>query len=151
MQRLALKRETVIAREAPMSLHATCRKLARVIAVLAAFGLALSIAPQGALGFERYNDGCQSCHGNFTSGGYSSRASGVAWPSSLHTVHRSSSYMNTECNSTSEDWNDDGQGLDNDSDLTRDGADPACQAGFVFHDGFVSGDGSGWGATLPSH
>lgn len=239
-----MDRENRTAQEVPMSLQATCRNFVRAIAVLAAFGLALVIAPHGALGFERYNDGCQSCHGNFTSGGYTSRATGVAWPSSLHTVHRSSSYMNNDCNlchlsgdndnpyigasdgtgfnpgygcvgchggmtqagspsgeslrrtheytggaacyaschtpdetpaqesveppyygtvdtnvasacnsdpSTSEDWNDDGQGLDNDSDLTRDSADPGCQAGFVFHDGFVSGDGSGWGATMPSH
>ena len=86
MQRLAPKRETVIAREVPMSLHATCRKPARVTAMLAALGLALSIAPHRALGFERYNDGCQSCHGNFASGGYTSRATGRAWPSSRHTM-----------------------------------------------------------------
>lgn len=219
------------------------RRPACLITLLATLALVLSLAPVEVRGFERYNDGCQSCHSSFTSG-YSSAATGVVWPSSLHTVHRSSSYMNTDCNlchrsddnddpylassdgtgsnpghgcvgchggtttagapsgeamrrhhvysgasdcfgachapaeppsqewvpptyygtvdtnvaspcntdaSTSEDWNDDGQGLDSDGDLLYDAADPGCQEGFVFHDGFVAGDGTSWTTTQPSH
>jgi hypothetical protein len=49
--------------------------------------------------------------------------------------------------STSEDWNNDGQGIDNDGDLLYDGADPGCLEGFLFHDGFVSGGTSVWSSS----
>jgi hypothetical protein len=208
-------------------------------------GLVLVVVARGAWAYDRYNSGCQSCHGAFTASGYTSRATGAAWPSSLHQVHRSSSFMGSDCNlchlsgdndnpytyqsdgtgynvgygcigchgtpgpggtldgsglrrhhtlagesacanpachndgpiasqesasapyygtpdtnvaapcdddaGTTEDWNDDGQGLDNDADLIYDGDDPGCQAGFLFHDGFVSGDDSSWAMMMPAH
>ncbi len=222
-----------------------CRPTFRPLLLVAAVAAALATT-HPAPAYERYNDGCQGCHGSFLSGGYLSLATGVAWPASLHTVHRSSSYMSSECDlchrnddnddpfiatsdgtgvnpgygcngchggpaaggpptgsslrrhhvyagatecatvachpapgpvaqesapppyygtvdtlaaaacnddtATSEDWNGDGQGLDNDGDLLYDGDDPACQDGFVFHDGFVSGDAGEWGGgTVSSH
>ena len=203
------------------------------LAVVAAVSL---VMPRVGWTSPRYNDGCQTCHGEFTSQGYSSASTGVAWPDSLHQVHRSSSYMGTDCDlchrsgdnynpyinqsdgtgfnegygcvgchgtptdagaptgeglqrhhiysgvsqclgchnppaagvqesaappyygtvdtnvasscnddvSTSEDWNDDAEGLDNDGDLLYDADDPGCQEGFLFHDGFVSGGTSVW-------
>ncbi len=49
-----------------------------------------------ALAFERYNDGCYLCHGAFTD---STSPKGTVFPSGgKHTMHRSSSYMDTECN-----------------------------------------------------
>ncbi len=209
------------------------------LAILVAFAVTVAVVP-AAQAYERYNSGCDSCHGGFTSGGYVSEATGADWPSSLHTVHRSSSYMDTDCDlchrnddndnayigssngtaangaygcvgchgspsqagaptgdslrrhhtsagvsscantdchaapmeiaqevelppyygtvdtlvaascnddgNTSEDWNNDGQGLDNDGDMFYDGNDPACREGFIFHDAFVSGDTTSWDA-----
>jgi len=209
---------------------------------LVAGGMALAALPIIAWTYPRYNDGCQDCPGNVPGGGYSSASTGAPWPDSLHEVHRSSSFMGTDCDlchrdgdnfdpylnqsngtgfnqgygcvgchgspvdagapsgeslqrhhvyagvnqclschspsvagvqesqtppyygtpdtnvasscdddvTTSEDWNDDVQGLDNDGDLLYDSVDPGCQAGFVFHDGFVSGDTAGWSSTTTS-
>ena len=49
-----------------------------------------------ALAYQRYNDGCQSCHGAFTD---NTSTKGSTFPSGgKHDMHRSSSYMNTNCN-----------------------------------------------------
>jgi hypothetical protein len=203
---------------------------------------ALIATPLAVWTYPRYNDGCQTCHGEFTAEGYSSASTGVAWPDSLHDVHRSQNHMATDCDlchldgdnynpyitqsngtgynlgygcmgchgsptdagaptgdslqrhhiysgidqclgchdpaaagaqesqappyygtpdtnvgspcnddaSTSEDWNDDVEGLDNDGDLLYDGDDPGCQEGFLFHDGFVSGGASAWSFRTPA-
>jgi len=220
------------------SLHVKARLNPIIVAGL----VTLVGVPFTARGYERYRDGCQNCHGNFTQSGYVSASTGVPWPSNLHQVHRSSSYMNTDCAlchragdndnpyldqsdgtgftpgygcvgchgsptatgvpsgdslqrhhilagvtgcvtchtpgnpvqesnpppyygspdtnvaaacnddaGTTEDWSSDGVGLDNDGDLLWDLDDPACQVGFLFHDGFVTGDGSGWVQTVPAH
>ncbi len=56
----------------------------------------------------------------------------------------------TDDGTTSEDWNDDGRGLDNDGDMLHDRDDPAGQAGFLLHDTFASGDASGWSGAAAS-
>ncbi|NIO15724.1 MAG: hypothetical protein GTN70_01765, partial [Deltaproteobacteria bacterium] len=46
--------------------------------------------------YNRYNDGCQNCHGAFTDG---TSTKGSVFPSDdKHQMHRSSGDMNTECN-----------------------------------------------------
>lgn len=53
----------------------------------------LAAAP--AFAFVQYNDGCQNCHGAFTDG---TSQKGSTFPNdNKHTMHRSSSYMNTDC------------------------------------------------------
>ncbi|MFQ5490713.1 MAG: putative metal-binding motif-containing protein [Phycisphaerae bacterium] len=48
-----------------------------------------------AMAYPRYNDGCQNCHGAFTSG---TSPKGTVFPNnSKHDMHRSSNYMNTDC------------------------------------------------------
>ena len=55
----------------------------------------LSMWVPGTEAYERYNDGCQNCHGSFTG---STSPKGSVFPSDdKHTMHRNSSYMNTEC------------------------------------------------------
>jgi len=62
------------------------------------FAVGLAIAWTSDAGaYERYNDGCQNCHGGFKDSPYTSLAEGSTWPDSLHDVHRSSSFMNTDC------------------------------------------------------
>lgn len=47
------------------------------------------------LAYERYNDGCQDCHGSFTG---ATSTKGSVFPSdNKHTMHRSSTQMNTDC------------------------------------------------------
>jgi hypothetical protein len=46
--------------------------------------------------YQRYNDGCQNCHGAFTDS--SSPKGTVFGGGSKHEMHRSSSFMNTDCN-----------------------------------------------------
>ena len=54
---------------------------------------AVSLNESGA--FERYNDGCQSCHGAFTD---DTSTKGSIFPGDdKHTMHRSSQAMNAEC------------------------------------------------------
>jgi hypothetical protein len=63
-----------------------------ILAIL--FALFVLCAP-GALAYERYQDGCQDCHGNFDGG---TSPLGTVFPSDdKHEMHRSSSYMNAEC------------------------------------------------------
>jgi hypothetical protein len=48
-----------------------------------------------ALAYERYNDGCNACHGDFT-GGFSPK--GTVFPDeSKHDMHRASAHMDTDC------------------------------------------------------
>ena len=50
-----------------------------------------------ARAYQRYNDGCDTCHGSYTANPYASPGGGT-WPRSLHDVHRSASpYMATSC------------------------------------------------------
>jgi len=66
-----------------------------VVGVCAALTLILAwVGPAGA--YDRYNDGCQTCHGNFLDG---TSPKGTIFPNNnKHTMHRSSSYMGTACN-----------------------------------------------------
>jgi hypothetical protein len=80
-----------------MSTSIHSRPTLRTVIVVATLGVALFAAAQIAQAYARYNAGCQTCHGNFTASSYASQATGVAWPSSLHQVHRSTSYMSTDC------------------------------------------------------
>ena len=62
--------------------------------LLLVFSLLLAVAPAAA--FERYNDGCQNCHGAFTDG---TTTKGSVFPrDDKHRMHRSSSNMNADCN-----------------------------------------------------
>ncbi len=63
---------------------------------VAASGVAAVLLCAGrAVAYERYNDGCQNCHGAFTS---SVSPKGTVFPSNnKHTMHRSASYMATNC------------------------------------------------------
>lgn len=46
----------------------------------------LLVASSGAQAFERYNDGCNGCHGEFTS--TDTTKTGNTWPDDKHDVHR---------------------------------------------------------------
>ena len=46
--------------------------------------------------WPRYRSGCDNCH-DYLSSPYTPPGGGPAWPASLHTVHRSSSYMDAAC------------------------------------------------------
>ncbi len=49
-----------------------------------------------ALAYDRYNDGCQTCHGAFTDG---ESPKGTVFPSDdKHRMHRDSSFMDADCN-----------------------------------------------------
>ena len=71
----------------------------RISWVATSFGLIVLIAGALALptslAYNRYNDGCQSCHGVFTG---STSTKGSVFPNgNKHTMHRSTNYMNTKC------------------------------------------------------
>jgi hypothetical protein len=56
--------------------------------------LSIVFAPS-AMSYERYNDGCQNCHGAFDGG---TSPQGTQFPSNdKHEMHRGSQYMNTDC------------------------------------------------------
>jgi hypothetical protein len=58
--------------------------------------LSLIVLLPDTLAYDRYNSGCQNCHGAFTDG---TSTKGSTFPSdNKHEMHRSSSSMNTECN-----------------------------------------------------
>jgi len=44
-----------------------------------------------------YAAGCQDCHGGYRTNPYKSKKGGT-WPTSLHELHRSSTYMDADCN-----------------------------------------------------
>ena len=53
-------------------------------------------AASPALAYQRYNDGCNTCHGVFTG---STSPKGSTFPSNdKHAMHRASQNMNTACN-----------------------------------------------------
>lgn len=57
---------------------------------------AFVVLSSDAHAYERYNSGCQSCHGSFTG---STSPKGTTFPSgSKHEMHRASSAMGTACN-----------------------------------------------------
>jgi hypothetical protein len=63
---------------------------------IAAVAVAALVTLPDARAHERYNDGCNQCHGSFT-GGVS--PAGTVFPqNSKHQMHRSSSFMGTNCN-----------------------------------------------------
>jgi hypothetical protein len=65
------------------------------VGAIAIIVTALFVLAPGAQAYERYNGGCQSCHGSFTDG---TSTKGSTFPSNdKHTMHRSSSNMNTDC------------------------------------------------------
>lgn len=62
---------------------------------LAGWLLLVFIACNSGFAYDRYNDGCMECHGAFTDG---TSPKGTEFPSNnKHTMHRSSSHMNTDC------------------------------------------------------
>ena len=62
-----------------------------VLLILVAFAMWAS----DSLAYERYDDGCQNCHGAFTG---STSPKGSTFPEdNKHTMHRDSSYMDAEC------------------------------------------------------
>ena len=67
-----------------------------VFAVCGLAAAALLATYQPTWAHDRYNDGCQNCHGSFT-GGTSPR--GTIFPlNDKHEMHRNSAYMATACN-----------------------------------------------------
>jgi hypothetical protein len=63
------------------------------------FGVCLPVQ-----GYERYSN-CRSCHGNFTG---STSPKGTVFPSgNKHTMHRSSNYMDTDCDLCHQDGDND--------------------------------------------
>jgi mono/diheme cytochrome c family protein len=81
--------------------YSMTRNATQLLAFSWAFALVL-LAASGAQAYDRYkNDttgtgNCSTCHGDFTDG---TSPLGTVFPgNNKHTMHRSSSYMNTECN-----------------------------------------------------
>lgn len=72
--------------------------LQRTVLVGAAVSLFM-LSANPSFAFERYQDGCTDCHGDFTD---STTTKGSVFPGNptgdKHTMHRGSNYMNTECN-----------------------------------------------------
>lgn len=64
--------------------------LKRIKSTLAAFGTSLIIltffAPP-AVAYEKYDDGCDTCHGSFDSGNYTSNKDGTSWGTDLMDGH----------------------------------------------------------------
>lgn len=58
--------------------------------------LTLGVATTGAFSYDRYNDGCQTCHGWFL--GPASPAGTIFPNNDKHRMHRSESWMATDCN-----------------------------------------------------
>jgi hypothetical protein len=65
--------------------------------------LAFAVLAGGALfatdshAYQRYNDGCQTCHGAFTDS-TSPKGTNFGAAGNKHDMHRGASYMNTDCN-----------------------------------------------------
>ena len=55
------------------------------------------LAMPAASGYEKYNEGCDNCHGEFYGSGPYESPKGNTWEKSLHQVHRSDFYMGTSC------------------------------------------------------
>ena len=56
----------------------------------------LMLSASSSFAFERYQDGCTDCHGDFTD---STSTKGSTFPlGDKHEMHNGTSYMNTECN-----------------------------------------------------
>lgn len=69
--------------------------MVRNVLIIAGTILLLSLWMPGPQGYERYNDGCQSCHGAFTD---ATSTKGSVFPGDdKHTMHRASNQMNTAC------------------------------------------------------
>jgi hypothetical protein len=79
-----------------MRLRAPSRSRLTTLAVAGGAALVVGLFARPATGYERYNDGCYLCHGQFTDG---TSPKGTVFPSDdKHRMHRGSSYMATECN-----------------------------------------------------
>ncbi len=58
----------------------------------------LALGTGSSAAYERYNDGCQTCHGAFTEG-TSTKTPPTVFPNDdKHDMHNNSSYMGTDCN-----------------------------------------------------
>jgi cytochrome c5 len=56
----------------------------------------LAMITASSLGYDRYNDGCQTCHGSFLS---NVSPQGTIFPEgNKHQMHRNGNYMGTKCN-----------------------------------------------------
>jgi len=67
----------------------------RLITRVLAIGAVLLALPHATLAYERYNDGCNNCHGAFTG---SVSPKGTTFPSGdKHEMHRGASNMDTNC------------------------------------------------------
>src|SRR4030065_104670 len=110
--------------------------------------MVFAILPPNSDAYQRYNDGCQNCHGSCTSNGYGLRAhhkaKGITTCSGCHPNDPAPKPENTlpvfygkltvnikdPCNTDGkENWTSDGKGLDNDGDLLYDSNDTDCSGG----------------------
>jgi hypothetical protein len=67
----------------------------RSVLIIGGVILLLALWMPGPQAYERYNDGCQSCHGAFTD---ATSTKGSIFPGDdKHTMHRAANQMNTEC------------------------------------------------------
>lgn len=77
-----------------MSTRRLARAGAATVGIAAAVAAIIMVAGN-SLAYERYNSGCQRCHGNFM-GPVSPR--GTVFPmNNKHEMHRNASFMDTEC------------------------------------------------------
>jgi len=73
----------------------TSRTANRLTLMISAGLLALAAACNTSQAYERYNDGCQTCHGAFTD---STSPQGTVFPNNdKHRMHRNSANMGTDC------------------------------------------------------
>lgn len=71
-----------------------CKRVLPIAGAAIAFGAVVSLTAP-SMAYERYNDGCQNCHGGFLS---NVSPQGTIFPEgNKHQMHRSSSYMGTKC------------------------------------------------------
>ena len=68
------------------------------VIALAGIGLCIGLlsTPTVASAYDRYNDGCHLCHGDFRTDPYHS-PTGDTWSESLHTTHQEPSFMGSDC------------------------------------------------------
>jgi hypothetical protein len=58
----------------------------------------LTLGATAAQAYNRYNDGCQTCHFHFdNTDPYMPPGGGAAWPDDLHRIHRHNNQMSTAC------------------------------------------------------
>ena len=63
------------------------RLLSTRVAARAAILFLFIISAPAALAYENYDDGCDTCHGSFDSGNYTSNKDGTSWGTDLMDGH----------------------------------------------------------------